>query len=228
MDVVLPAVVSLGLILLSYLLGSIPFAVVISRLMGLQDPRSFGSGNPGATNVLRTGNKKAAVLTLFGDAFKGWLAVVLAAYISQQLGLSVAVVAACAVAAFIGHVYSLFLKFKGGKGVATALGVLLALEPWLAFVVAGSWLVIAFASRYSSLASVMAAALAPIYYIMGGKVIWPLHISYAAAILLISVLVLYRHKQNIARLLQGKESRIGGGKSQVPPPPPAGRKKGRR
>ncbi|MFT0851328.1 glycerol-3-phosphate 1-O-acyltransferase PlsY [Achromobacter sp. F4_2707] len=228
MDVVLPAVVSLGLILLSYLLGSIPFAVVISRLMGLQDPRSFGSGNPGATNVLRTGNKKAAVLTLFGDAFKGWLAVVLAAYISQRLGLSVAVVAACAVAAFIGHVYSLFLKFKGGKGVATALGVLLALEPWLAFVVAGSWLVIAFASRYSSLASVMAAALAPIYYIMGGKVIWPLHISYAAAILLISVLVLYRHKQNIARLLQGKESRIGGGKSQVPPPPPAGRKKGRR
>lgn len=228
MDVVLPAVVSLGLILLSYLLGSIPFAVVISRLMGLQDPRSFGSGNPGATNVLRTGNKKAAVLTLVGDALKGWLAVVLAAYISQRLGLSVAVVAACAVAAFIGHVYSLFLKFKGGKGVATALGVLLALEPWLAFVVAGSWLVIAFASRYSSLASVMAATLAPIYYIMGGKVIWPLHISYAAAILLISVLVLYRHKQNIARLLQGKESRIGGSKPQVPPSPPAGRKKSRR
>lgn len=227
MDVALPAAVSTGLILLSYLLGSIPFAVVVSRLMGLQDPRSFGSGNPGATNVLRTGNKKAAVLTLLGDAFKGWLAVALAAYISQRLGLPVAVVAACAVAAFMGHVYSFFLKFKGGKGVATALGVLLALEPWLAFVVVGSWLFIAFASRYSSLASVAAATLAPVYYIMGSQVIWPLHISFAAAILLISALVLYRHKQNISRLLQGKESRIGGNKPQTPPAP-ARRKKNRR
>jgi len=212
MDVALSAAVSAGLILLSYLLGSIPFAIVVSRLMGLQDPRSFGSGNPGATNVLRTGNKKAAVLTLLGDAAKGWLAVTLAAYIATRLGISVAVVAACAVAAFLGHVYSCFLKFKGGKGVATALGVLLALEPWLAFVVAGSWMLIAYASRYSSLGSIVAAMLAPLYYVMGGNAIWPMYPSVAFAILVIAVLVLYRHKQNISRLLQGKESRIGGDK----------------
>lgn len=218
MDVALSAAVSAGLILLSYLLGSIPFAVVVSRLMGLKDPRSFGSGNPGATNVLRTGNKKAAVLTLLGDAAKGWLAVFLAAYVTSKLGIPVAVVAACAVAAFLGHVYSLFLKFKGGKGVATALGVLLALEPWLAFVVAGSWLLIAYASRYSSLGSVVAALLAPLYYVMGGNVIWPMHPSIAFAILIIAVLVLHRHKQNISRLLQGKESRIGGDKPQAPAP----------
>lgn len=213
MDVALSAAASAGLILLSYLLGSIPFAIVISRLMGLKDPRSFGSGNPGATNVLRTGNKKAAVLTLLGDAAKGWVAVTFAAYVSQKLELSVAVVAACAIAAFLGHVYSCFLKFKGGKGVATALGVLLALEPWLALTVAGSWLLIAYASRYSSLASVVAAMLAPLYYVLGGKVIWPLHTSIAFAILVIAATVLYRHKQNISRLMQGKESRIGGKKT---------------
>lgn len=216
MGVALSVAVSIGLILLSYLVGSVPFAVVISRLMGLQDPRSFGSGNPGATNVLRTGNKKAAVLTLLGDAAKGWLPVVVAGYVSQAYGLPVAIMAACAVAAFLGHLYSCFLKFKGGKGVATALGVLLALEPWLALVVAGSWLVIAYASRYSSLASVTAAALAPLYYVMGGNVIWRMHPSIAFSILVIAVLVLYRHKQNISRLIQGKESRIGGSKAQSP------------
>lgn len=225
MDVALSAAVSAGLVLLSYLLGSIPFAVVVSRLMGLRDPRSFGSGNPGATNVLRTGNKKAAVLTLLGDAAKGWLAVALAAYAAQALALPVAVIAACAVAAFLGHVYSVFLKFKGGKGVATALGVLLALEPWLALTVAGSWLLVAYASRYSSLGSVVAAGLAPVYYVLGGNAIWPMHPSIAFAILVIAILVLYRHKQNISRLLQGKESRIGGDKRQAPG---AGRKKPRR
>ena len=217
MDVALSAAVSAGLILLSYLLGSVPFAIVISRLMGLQDPRSFGSGNPGATNVLRTGNKKAAVLTLLGDAAKGWVAVVLAAYVSQTYGFPVAVLAACAVAAFLGHVYSCFLKFKGGKGVATALGVLLALEPWLALAVAGSWLIVAYAGRYSSLASITAAALAPLYYVMGGNVIWRMHPSIAFAILVVAALVLYRHKQNISRLLQGKESRIGGNKPESRP-----------
>lgn len=220
MDVALPAAISAGLILVSYFLGSIPFAVVVSRLMGLQDPRSFGSGNPGATNVLRTGNKKAAVLTLLGDAAKGWAAVALAAYASQTLGLPIGVVAACAVAAFLGHVYSFFLKFKGGKGVATALGVLLALEPWLAFSVASAWLLIAYAGRYSSLASITAATLAPVFYVLGGNVIWRMHASIALAILLIAVVVLYRHKQNIARLLQGKESRIGGKKPDAPPPGP--------
>ncbi|MFA7668812.1 MAG: glycerol-3-phosphate 1-O-acyltransferase PlsY [Burkholderiaceae bacterium] len=225
MDIILSAAISGGLILLSYLLGSIPFAVVVSRLMGLQDPRSFGSGNPGATNVLRTGNKKAAVLTLLGDAAKGWLAVMLAAYISRELSLPVALLAACAVAAFLGHVYSIFLKFKGGKGVATALGVLLALEPWLALAVAGSWLFIAYASRYSSLASVVAAVLAPLYYVLGGGVVWALHPSVAFGILIIAIVLLHRHQQNIARLLQGKESRIGN-KNQGGASPP--RRKSRR
>ncbi len=218
MDVALSAAVSAGLILLSYVLGSVPFAIIISRLMGLEDPRRFGSGNPGATNVLRTGNKKAAVLTLIGDAAKGWLAVILAAYVSQAYGLPIAVTAACAVAAFLGHVYSCFLKFKGGKGVATAMGVLLALEPWLALAVAGSWLVIAYASRYSSLASVTAATLAPLYYVMGGNAIWRMYPSVAFAILVIGAVVLYRHKQNISRLIQGKEGRIGGNKAQPPTP----------
>lgn len=214
MDVALSAAVSAGLILLSYLLGSIPFAVVVSRLMGLQDPRSFGSGNPGATNVLRTGNKKAAVLTLLGDAAKGWVAVILAAYVSRRLALPVEVIAACAVAVFLGHVYSLFLRFKGGKGVATALGVLLGLEPWLALVVLGTWLLTAYVSRYSSLAAVVAAVLAPLYYVLGSKTIWPFHGVYAFAIVVIAVVLLQRHQQNIARLLQGKESRIGGKKDK--------------
>lgn len=225
MDVALSAAVSIGLILLSYLLGSIPFAVVVSRLMGLQDPRSFGSGNPGATNVLRTGNKKAAVLTLLGDAAKGWLAVILAGYVAQRMELPIMVLAACALAVFLGHVYSCFLKFKGGKGVATALGVLLALEPWLALAVAISWLLVVWVSRYSSLGAVVAATLAPLYYVLGGKVLWPLHASVAFAILLIAVVLLHRHKQNIARLLQGKESRIGGTKAA---PPATARKKPRR
>lgn len=224
MDVALSAAVSAGLILLSYLVGSVPFAVVVSRLMGLQDPRSFGSGNPGATNVLRTGNKKAAVLTLLGDAAKGWVAVVVVAWISQQMGLATGVVAACAVAVFLGHVYSCFLKFKGGKGVATALGVLLALEPWLALAVAASWLLIVYASRYSSLGAIVAATLAPVYYVLGGKVLWPLHPSIAFAILIIAVVLLHRHQQNISRLLQGKESRIGSSKTAPQPPTPERRK----
>lgn len=220
MDVALSAAISAGLILLSYLLGSIPFAVVVSRLMGLQDPRSFGSGNPGATNVLRTGNKKAAILTLLGDAAKGSLAVLVAAYAARELALPVEVIAACAVGVFLGHVYSIFLRFKGGKGVATALGVLLALEPWLALVIAGTWLLTAYVSRYSSLAAVVAATLAPLYYVLGSKTIWPFHGGYAVAIVIIGVVLLYRHQQNISRLLQGKESRIGGNKAKAAAPAP--------
>lgn len=227
MDVALSAAVSAGLIIVSYLLGSVPFAVVVSRLMGLQDPRSFGSGNPGATNVLRTGNKKAAIFTLLGDAAKGWVAVMAARYASEQLGLPVGVVAACALAAFLGHVYSFFLKFKGGKGVATALGVLLALEPWLALAVVLVWVVVAWASRYSSLASITAATVSPILYVLGGNVIWRMQASIAFAILLIAAVTLYRHKENIARLLQGKESRIGGKKEQTPAAPQPRKRKRR-
>ena len=209
MSVALSVLIALALVAGSYLLGSIPFAVVVTRAMGLADPRSFGSGNPGATNVLRTGNKAAAALTLLGDAAKGWLAVFIAHYISEHYGLSTTVVAACAVAAFLGHLYPAFLGFKGGKGVATALGVLLALNPWLALSTVGTWLIIVYVSRYSSLAAIVSAVFAPLYYLLGGNVAWVLSPAIAIAIVVISVLLIYRHQANISRLMTGKESRIG-------------------
>ncbi|HWK70461.1 MAG TPA: glycerol-3-phosphate 1-O-acyltransferase PlsY [Burkholderiaceae bacterium] len=209
MSVATSIAISLGLVLGSYLLGSVPFAVVVSRAMGLADPRSFGSKNPGATNVLRTGNKKAAALTLLGDAAKGWLAVLAAAYVVQRMGLPGSVVAICAVAAFLGHVYPVFLGFKGGKGVATALGVILAASPWLALATAATWLIVAYAFRYSSLASIVAAIFAPLYYLLGGNVAWELDKAMALAIVVISVVLLFRHQANISRLMTGKESRIG-------------------
>lgn len=202
---------ALGLIIASYLIGSIPFAVVVSRAMGLKDPRTFGSGNPGATNVLRTGNKTAAALTLIGDAAKGWVAVYFAARIAQELGLPPVVVAACALAVFLGHVFPVFLRFKGGKGVATALGVLLAVSPWLALATAATWLIIAYVTRYSSLAAILSAVFAPLFYLLGGNVAWPLDKPMALAIVVIGVVLLFRHKANISRLLTGKESRIGSG-----------------
>ncbi|NYT36607.1 glycerol-3-phosphate 1-O-acyltransferase PlsY [Allopusillimonas soli] len=200
---------AVALALAAYLIGSVPFAVVVSRIMGLADPRSFGSGNPGATNVLRTGNRKAAALTLLGDAAKGWVAVYLAQRIADGLALSVAVVALCAVAVFLGHVFSVFLKFKGGKGVATALGVLLAINPWLAVATAATWLIVVYVTRYSSLAAIVAAIFAPLYFLLGGNVAWPMEPSLALAIGIISVVLLFRHKANISRLLRGKESRVG-------------------
>ncbi len=212
MTIATSGLLALALALFSYLLGSISFAVVVSRLMGLKDPRSFGSKNPGATNVLRTGNKTAAALTLLGDAAKGWLAVYVAAYVVRQTALPSVVVAACAVAVFLGHVYPIFLKFKGGKGVATALGVLLGLNPWLALATAGTWLIIVYVSRYSSMAAIVSAIFAPLYYLLGGNVAWELDPAIALAIVVISVVLLFRHKANISRLMTGKESRIGGTK----------------
>jgi glycerol-3-phosphate acyltransferase PlsY len=212
MTVAISSFIALALVLLSYLLGSVSFAVVVSRVMGLQDPRTFGSKNPGATNVLRTGNKAAAALTLVGDAAKGWAAVFIASYAAQQFALPTAVIAACAVAVFLGHVYPIFLKFKGGKGVATALGVLLGLNPWLALATVGTWLIIVYVSRYSSLSSIIAAIFAPLYYLLGGNVAWELRPSIALAIVIISVVLLFRHRANISRLMTGKESRIGGKK----------------
>ncbi|KAA0910933.1 glycerol-3-phosphate 1-O-acyltransferase PlsY [Pusillimonas sp. ANT_WB101] len=214
MSMISATLIAVLLIVASYLIGSIPFAVVVSRAMGLADPRSFGSKNPGATNVLRTGNKTAAALTLLGDAAKGWAAVVLSVWITQRFGLSFSVVAACAVAAFLGHVYPLFIGFKGGKGVATALGVLLGLNPWLALATVGTWLIIAWVSRYSSLASIVAAIFAPFYYLLGGNVAWRMDGSVAIAIVVISVVLLYRHQANISRLMTGKETRIGSDKKK--------------
>lgn len=201
---------SASLIALAYLIGSIPFAVIVSKLMGLQDPRSYGSKNPGATNVLRSGNKVAAALTLVGDAAKGWFALWLAHKLAP--GLSWNGYAFVAMAVFLGHLYPIFLKFKGGKGVATALGILLAIHPMLALATALTWVIIAVFSRYSSLAALVAAFFAPVYYLFGSGVAWYAQAPVGIALAVISLLLFYRHRANIGRLLTGKESRIGGKK----------------
>jgi acyl phosphate:glycerol-3-phosphate acyltransferase len=191
-------------IVLAYLIGSIPFAVVVSKAMRLDDPRTYGSGNPGATNVLRSGNKTAAILTLIGDAFKGWVVVWLAMTYSDQLQLGEEAIALCAIAVFLGHLFPVFLKFKGGKGVATAAGVLLALSWILGLATLATWLIIAFFFRYSSLAALVAAVFAPLYeFFMYG----PGPIS--VAVVVMSILLIWRHSANIAKLMAGKESRIG-------------------
>ena len=172
MDTLDPNAYNLIIIVIAYLLGSIPFAVVWSKVFGLQDPRRYGSGNPGATNVLRSGNKTAAVLTLLGDAFKGWFAVWLAGVVTNY---SASAVALACIAAFLGHLYPVFLKFKGGKGVATALGILLAISPWLGLFTLITWLAVAYTSRMSSLAAIMAAVLVPTYYLLGADSFWTLN-----------------------------------------------------
>ena len=196
-------------LLAAYLIGSVSFAMVASRLFGLQDPRTFGSGNPGATNMLRTGNRKAALFTLLGDAFKGWLAVALAIYLAPAAGFTNSTIALVAVAVFLGHVFSCFLNFKGGKGVATAIGVLFALQPWLAVATIATWLIIAVFFRYSSLAALVAAVFAPFYYFLGGQLAWPFSLPWFLAICFLTVFLVIKHKKNIANLLAGTESKIG-------------------
>lgn len=192
----------------AYLIGSISFAVVVSKLFGLADPRTYGSKNPGATNVLRSGNKAAAILTLLGDGFKGWLAVWLAQQFGWQLGLGGSGIAIVAVAVFVGHLWPLFFRFQGGKGVATALGVLLALNGWLGLATLVTWLVVAYAFRYSSLAALVASLFAPFYC----GLLFGLDVR-LAAVLAMSALLVWRHRQNISNLLSGKESRIGARKN---------------
>ena len=195
--------------LASYLLGSIAFAVVVSRSMGLPDPRSFGSGNPGATNVLRTGSKPAAALTLALDALKGWLPVWLA-YQGQHLGfLDHAAVPLVAIAVFLGHLYPVFFQFKGGKGVATAAGILMAVNPWLGLATMATWLIVAMFSRYSSVAALAAALFAPFYDWFGSGLVWQADPAMLVAVAVIAGLVVWRHRQNIRNLLHGKERRIG-------------------
>lgn len=191
-------------VIAAYLIGSLSFAVIVSKYYGMDDPRTYGSGNPGATNVLRSGKKKAAALTLLGDALKGLVAVVLARCLQDALNLSDITIAAVAVAALVGHMWPIFFGFKGGKGVATALGVLLALSPATALVCAAIWLVMAFGFKVSSLAALAATVAAPLvaFWLMP----YP---SWAWATVVIAVLVLYRHKSNIQNLLQGKEGKIG-------------------
>jgi glycerol-3-phosphate acyltransferase PlsY len=188
----------------AYLIGSISFAVVISFVFGLSDPRTYGSKNPGATNVLRSGNKAAAVLTLLGDGFKGWLAVWLTARFGGEYGLGDTAVAMVALAVFMGHLWPVFFKFVGGKGVATALGVLLGINPWLGLATMVTWVVIAYAFRYSSLASIISAIFAPFYY---GLLFGP--DLKLLAIFIMSGMLIYRHGKNIGNLMQGKESRLG-------------------
>ena len=191
-------------VIAAYLIGSLSFAVIVSKYYGMDDPRTYGSGNPGATNVLRSGKKKAAALTLLGDALKGLVAVVLARCLQDALNLSDITIAAVAVAALVGHMWPLFFGFKGGKGVATALGVLLALSPATALVCAAIWLVMAFGFKVSSLAALAATVAAPLvaFWLMP----YP---SWDWATVVIAMLVLYRHKNNIQNLLQGKEGKIG-------------------
>ena len=188
----------------AYLIGSISFAVVVSKMFRLADPRTYGSKNPGATNVLRSGNKTAAILTLLGDGAKGWLAVWLALRYGPQYGVGDPGIAMVAIAVFLGHLWPVFFKFVGGKGVATALGVLLGLNGWLGLATLVTWLVVAYAFRYSSLAALIASVFAPFYYglLFGFDAI-------LLAVLVMSGLLIYRHGQNIANLMAGKESKIG-------------------
>ena len=193
----------------AYLLGSLSFAVIVSRVMGLSDPRTFGSKNPGATNVLRSGSKAAAVTTLLLDAAKGWLPVVLVKWYGARYGLGDGTLAMVGLAAFLGHLYPVFFKFEGGKGVATALGVLLGIDAWLGLTTALTWLIIAFFFRYSSLASLAAAAFAPVYYLFGDRIVWYAEKSITLAIFVMGLFLAWRHRENINRLLAGTESRLG-------------------
>ena len=191
-------------ILLAYLLGSISFAVVTSWIFGLPDPRTFGSKNPGATNILRSGNKVAAILTFLGDAGKGWIAVALAQHFAPIWGLDNDAVTVVALAVFLGHLWPVFLHFKGGKGVATAVGVMIGLNPWTGLLAVVTWIVVAAIWRISSLSALVAALIAPVYAWM--------FLGFEASTLVIfimSVLIFWRHKSNITNLISGKEARFG-------------------
>ena len=195
-------------ILIAYLIGSLSFAVIVSRAFGLPDPRSYGSGNPGATNVLRTGKKLAALLTLIGDGGKGWLAVFLAARYAASYGVDATGVAACAAAAFLGHVFPVFFRFRGGKGVATAGGILFAVNPLLGLATLATWIIVALFFRYSSLAAIVSAVFAPLYAFFMSLLGFELGFM-LPAVILISALLVWRHKTNILKLVAGKERRIG-------------------
>lgn len=198
------ALAAAAAIVAAYLVGSLSFAVIVSRAMGLADPRSYGSGNPGATNVLRSGSRAAAVATLALDALKGYLPVLLALVLGPRFGLGETTVALVGLAAFVGHLWPVFFRFRGGKGVATAAGVLLALNPWLGAATLVTWVVIAAFFRYASLAAIVAAAFAVFYQLL----IWGVEPA-LLAVAPMSVLLVWRHEANIRKLLAGTESRLG-------------------
>ncbi len=209
MEVLYPSLATFA----AYLLGSLSFAVIVSRVMGLNDPRTYGSKNPGATNVLRSGSKKAAVVTLLLDGAKGWLPVALVHWFGKPWGLESGTMALVGLAAFLGHLYPVFFRFEGGKGVATAAGVLLGLHWALGLATLGTWILIAFFFRYSSLAALVAAVFAPLYYIFGDGMAWYLEGSVLFSVSVMSLLLIYRHAENIGRLARGTESRLGRKKS---------------
>ena len=200
----MPYLASLVAVVAAYLVGSLSFAVIISRAMGLADPRSYGSKNPGATNVLRSGNRAAAVLTLAFDALKGYVPVMAALLLGPRFGLGEMTVALVGLAAFLGHLWPVFFRFQGGMGVATAAGVLLALNPWLGLATLLTWVIVAAFFRYSSLASLVSAGFAPFYQLL----IWgPSPVVLTIAVM--SLLLVYRHSANIRKLLAGTESKLG-------------------
>ena len=203
----------LAAMLLAYLLGSLSFAVIVSAVMGLNDPRSYGSKNPGATNVLRSGNKVAAAATLLLDGLKGWLPVVLVKWLGADHGLGDGTVALVGLTAFLGHLYPVFFQFKGGKGVATAAGVLLGVSGFLGLATLMTWLIVAYFSRYSSLAALAAAVFAPFFYLLGDRVVWYVDKGILVVLVTISVLLVYRHRQNITKLIKGTETKLGASKT---------------
>ena len=205
MDVLMPVAVLVA----SYLVGSLSFAVIVSRLMGLNDPRSYGSKNPGATNVLRSGSKKAAILTLLLDAFKGWLPVALVLAYGPEYGAGAGLAALAGLAAFLGHLYPVFFGFAGGKGVATAVGVVVGVNGSLALAVVLSFAIVLFFSRYVSLASMVAAVFAPVFYLFGDGVAWQASLPEVLSLSVMALLLVWRHRENIHRLMAGNESQLG-------------------
>lgn len=201
--------ISVLAVVAAYLIGSLSFAVIVSRAMGLSDPRTYGSGNPGATNVLRSGSKSAAIVTLLLDAAKGWLPVMLVKWFGPAYGLGEGTQAMAGLAAFLGHLYPVFFAFKGGKGVATAVGVLLAFEPLLALATLITFSIIVFFFRYVSLASMVAAVFAPAYCLIGDGVAWQASGAKTLALVAMGLLLIWRHRENIKRLLAGTESKLG-------------------
>jgi acyl phosphate:glycerol-3-phosphate acyltransferase len=200
---------SLLAIAASYLLGSLSFAVIVSKVLGMADPRSYGSKNPGATNVLRSGRKGAALATLLLDALKGWLPVFLIVRFGAGHGMGLDTAAIAGLAAFLGHLYPVFFRFQGGKGVATAAGVLVGVAPLLGLATGLTWLIVAAFFRFSSLASLAAAFFAPAYYLIGGGIAWPLDAIALLALVVMSLLLVWRHRENIRRLVAGTESKLG-------------------
>lgn len=196
-------------VLAAYLVGSLSFAVIVSRFVGLADPRSYGSKNPGATNVLRSGNKKAAIATLVLDAVKGWLPLWAAGVWGPALGLGQATLALVGLAAFVGHLYPVFFHFKGGKGVATAVGVLFGVDWLLALACLASFGIVVYFTRYVSLASMVAAVFAPAYFLFGADVVWPASPPMVGALVAMGALLIWRHRENVDRLVKGTESKLG-------------------